>query len=890
MKSIPELFRAQAERTPDSIAVTFGDIALTYRDLNRRAEELARRLRGVGVGPGVKAALYLERSIELVVAMLGVLKAGGAYVPLDPHHPRQRLSFIIDDAEPLVLLTGAHLQSEAPAHGAQVMLLDAVTPHARADPAGEALEPPGPNDLAYVIYTSGSTGQPKGVQIEHHSVVNLLASMQRRPGLGADDILLAITTPAFDISVLEIFLPLVCGARVVIAPSEAVGDGAALINLIERSGATVLQATPSTMRMLLDAGWAGSPRIKLLCGGEAWSTELAARLLARCGSLWNMYGPTETTVWSAVAKVEAGQPVVIGPPIANTRLYVLDGAQQLVPVGVTGELFIGGEGLARGYLNRPELTQDRFLADPFAVSPGARVYRTGDLVRRLPDGGLEFLGRLDHQVKILGHRVELGEIETALHRHPAIDRGVVVAREDAHGDQQLIAYVIPAAGHEIPVSEVRALIGETLPAYMIPAKYVPLAAFPLTPNGKLDLKALPSPDTAAVAPTAASARPRTLTEEALERIWSHMLNLEHVGVGDNFFDLGGHSLLAARVIGRINQSLKAGLTVPEFFQNPTIAGLATLVDQKHRTRPEPRLVQLREGDGLPLYFVGNGIAETQISQLMGGDHPVFLVDIPIPVEWYETIEAEDANSLPTIEELGAVHADLIHEHAKSTPCVVAGYSMWGRIAFEAARAMEQQGSEVALVLLLDARVATESGTNRGAIKEAMRWIWRGAGPDDVRAKRPNLFKSAGLYLRLARGFMARTPEIVRNRLGPKGLLSGYLDSEGVPVPNRVIARLNMVVGRAYHPAPLDAPGALFRARFAGEDDLPGYDFTNGWRGLFRGGLEIIEVSGDHHSMLRKQNLPRVVEFLESILNKYRRAPQPREKPDPVSAPRERTFG
>jgi amino acid adenylation domain-containing protein len=348
MKSIPELFRAQAERTPDSIAVTFGDIALTYRDLNRRADELARRLRGVGVGPGVKAALYLERSIELVVAMLGVLKAGGAYVPLDPHHPRQRLSFIIDDAEPLVLLTSAHLQSEAPAHGAQVMLLDAVTPHARADPAREALEPPGPNDLAYVIYTSGSTGQPKGVQIEHHSVVNLLASMQRRPGLGADDILLAITTPAFDISVLEIFLPLVCGARVVIAPSEAVGDGAALINLIERSGATVLQATPSTMRMLLDAGWAGSPRIKLLCGGEAWSTELAARLLARCSSLWNMYGPTETTVWSAVAKVEAGQPVVIGPPIANTRLYVLDGAQQLVPVGVTGELFIGGEGLARG--------------------------------------------------------------------------------------------------------------------------------------------------------------------------------------------------------------------------------------------------------------------------------------------------------------------------------------------------------------------------------------------------------------------------------------------------------------------------------------------------------------------------------------------------------------
>ncbi len=858
MKSIPELFRAQAEQTPESIAIAFGDVALTYRDLNRRADELASRLRRLGVGPDVRVAIYLDRSIELVVAMLGVLKAGGAYVPLDPLHPPQRLAYIMEDAEPLVLLTRSRLRLEAPANAALTVLVDAAAPPPRAEPVLAEAQPPGPNDLAYLIYTSGSTGQPKGVQIEHRAVVNLLASMRRRPGLGADDILLAITTSVFDISVLEIFLPLVCGARVVIAPSEAVVDGVALIDLIERSGATILQATPSTMRMLLDAGWAGSPHLKLLCGGEAWSAELAERLLARCGSLWNMYGPTETTVWSAVAKVEASQPVVIGPPIANTRLYVLDGALQLVPVGVTGELFIGGEGLARGYHNRPDLTGERFLPDPFASSPGARMYRTGDLVRRKPDGSIEFLGRIDHQVKIRGHRVELGEIEAALIAHPNVDQCVVVASEGAGADQRLVAYLIPAGSAEASVSALRSFLSETLPSHMIPSNFVSLTSFPLTANGKLDRKALPSPDAPLRSVDVGMIVPRTPIEEQLASIWCELLGCEEVGVRDNFFDLGGHSLLATRVIGRINQTLRVRIPVPAFFQNPTIEGLAAALQQS-QLRPEPRLLTLQRGASrLPLYFVGVGPGETQIAQLMGKSRAVYGIDVPI--EWREADDASlPQGERPSIERLARLHSQLLAERVGSEPLVIAGYSMWGRIAFETARALQEAGGKIAIVLLLDARSSFATGTIRGAAMDSFRWIWRdGAGLG------ASLADSGRLLLWL----LAQLPQAARNRFLPKERLSGYLDFWGEPIRQTRINSLNRLLEKSYRPQRLDARGVLLRASFPGDNRLPGYDFTNGWRTLFGKGLEIVEAGGDHLSIAKQQNVAQMAQLINVVLNRY----------------------
>jgi amino acid adenylation domain-containing protein len=576
-RCVHELFEAQAAQSPDATAVTFDGSSLTYRELNRRADELAGQLRDLGVGPDVLVALFLERSLEMVVGMLAVLKAGGAYVPLDPAHPRTRLAYMLADAQPLILLTQSRLQSELPPHRSQLVVIDGDAPFAQV-PAGGRMTASGndPSHLAYVIYTSGSTGQPKGVEIEHGAVVNMLTSMQKRPGLGASDRMLAITTLTFDIAVLEIFLPLVCGACVVIASSATSADGLALASLIDQSGVSVMQATPATLRMLLDAGWAGAPDLKILCGGEAYTTELASQLLARCGTLWNMYGPTETTVWSAVSEVQAGRPVVIGPPIATTQLYVLDRALQLVPVGVPGELYIGGAGLARGYLRRPQLTGERFVTDPFAAEPGMRMYRTGDQVRRLPDGTIEFLGRLDHQVKIRGFRIELGEIEVRLREHAAIREAVVIAREDAPGDQRLVAYLVADQDDQL-ASSLRTHLAACLPKYMVPSAYVRLDAFPLTPNGKLDRRALPSPDGKMDSSHGYEA-PQGKTEILLAAIWAELLKLDRVGRHDNFFDLGGHSLLAVRVLSRLQHKLDVEFSIGDLFTHPVLADLARKLD------------------------------------------------------------------------------------------------------------------------------------------------------------------------------------------------------------------------------------------------------------------------------------------------------------------------
>lgn len=874
MKYIHELFETQVERTPDAVAVAFKESNLTYRELNRRADGLAQRLRALGVGPDVLVALYLERSLDMIVGMLGVLKAGGAYVPLDPRHPRKRLAYMLADAQPLVLLTHGRLQSELPPHRSHVVAIDADVPPStgRLDHAPATGLARGPGDLAYVIYTSGSTGEPKGVEIEHCSVVNMLASMQRRPGLDAEDTMLAITTLAFDIAVLEIFLPLTCGARVVIAAGETIGDAEALIALIERSRVSVMQATPTTLRMLLDAGWIGAPGLKVLCGGEAWTAELASELLPRCGSLWNMYGPTETTVWSAVGKVAAAQPIVVGPPIANTQFYVLDDAFQLVPVGVPGELHIGGDGLARGYLHRPQLTRERFVSDPFAAEPGARMYRTGDLVRRLADGTLEFLGRRDDQVKIRGHRVELGEIEAVLKRHPEIARCVVVAQEDAHGDHRLVAYMIPAAGSVIAAGELRLLLGETLPAYMIPAAFVSVASFPLTPSGKLDRKALPPPDVTLRETDAASLEPRTSTEKALARIWCEMLDLKQVGVRDNFFDLGGNSRLVVLAIGEINKTLNARLNVPAFFQNPTIEGLTRILEQKDHVRPEPQVLRLQPGHtGLPLYFVGAGPVEYQLAQLIGEDRAIFGTDAPLPVEWRTAITAADPAAQPTIEQLGVLHGDLLRAHAGSSPCAVAGYSLQGKIAFEAARALQRAGGNVALVLLLDARASSWSGFTRGAASESLRSIWRGAvtkaandppNTDGLSARLRNSW-------RLLRWLLARIPHIVKGRVSPSTnpLLSGSFDKNGMPIEAKTVIRFTRIAAKSWHPRPIDTSAVLFRANWGG-DTLPGHDLTNGWRDLFARGLEIVESPGDHVSMLLDGHLTTVARHIEAVLDRY----------------------
>ncbi len=466
---IHQLIESQVECTPDQVAIGFENHALTYRELNYRANQLAHYLQALGVGPEVLVGICMNRALEMAIALLGILKAGGAYVPLDPAYPQERLAFMIEDSHLPVLLTEQDQLVSLPQHQAKVVCLDTdretIARYSTENPNSEVT----PDNLAYTIYTSGSTGKPKGVQILHRGVVNFLSSMSKAPGLTSQDVLLAVTTISFDIAALELFLPMTVGARVVLVRREVASDAPQLSKILASSRATVMQATPATWRMLLAAGWQGSSKLKILCGGEAMSRDLADQLLERSASVWNMYGPTETTIWSAVYQVEPGDtPISIGRPIANTQIYLVDPDSRftsnaynsditaenlpasphprvpmsLVPVGEPGELLIGGVGLARGYLNRPELTREKFIPDPFSNEPAARLYRTGDLARYLPDGNIEFIGRVDHQVKIRGFRIELGDIEAALYQHPAIQEAVVVAREDVPGDKRLVAYLV----------------------------------------------------------------------------------------------------------------------------------------------------------------------------------------------------------------------------------------------------------------------------------------------------------------------------------------------------------------------------------------------------------------------------------------------------------------
>src|SRR5215212_5073588 len=596
---VHQLIERQAFLRPEIVAVQSDSTQLPYGELNARANQLARHLCTMGVGPESLVGVFLERSVEMVVALLAIHKAGGAYVPLDPSLPAQRLSFMVHDADLKVLLTNTSLAGALSPSTASIVLIDDEWPKI-AEQSDEDLVPNvTPQNLAYVIYTSGSTGHPKGVQIEHRALTNFLSSMQREPGMTPDDVLLAVTTLSFDIAGLEIFLPLITGARLIIAAGETAADGFQLRERLASSGATVMQATPATWQMLIDAGWREGKDLKVLCGGEALPLELAKELLARGVTLWNMYGPTETTIWSTTCKLERShESVSIGRPIANTRVYVLDKFGNRVPVGVAGELHIAGAGLARGYLKRPELTAASFISHFFSAEPDQRLYKTGDLVRYSADGNLEYLGRLDEQVKIRGFRIELGEIESVLRQHPAIRSCVAVAREDTPGEKQLVAYVVTTQA--VTPAELREYLSDKLPAYMLPAAIVELDELPLTPNAKIDRLALPAPDHRPHAREVVS--PRSQLEELLSGIWTQVLKVPDIGINQNFFELGGHSLLAVSVISRTRDALKVDLKVGHLFEAPTITALAHKIDQLSGIQPPPPIKHVSRDQVLPLSF------------------------------------------------------------------------------------------------------------------------------------------------------------------------------------------------------------------------------------------------------------------------------------------------
>ncbi len=578
--SLPEWFEHQVRQTPGATAVVFQGKSLTYDELNRRANQLARRLQKMGIGPEKMVGIYLERSLDLLVALLGTLKAGGAYLPVDPGMPADRQGMILQDAQAALMITQGSLVASLAGEGTPVFIFDTDGPGLASESADNLNVKIAPSSLAYMIYTSGSTGVPKGVELEHRSLVNFLVSMKVVPGIKPDDVLLAVTTLSFDIAGLELWLPLVTGAKIVLLSREEASDGFRLLKYIIDEKATILQAVPATWRMLLETEWTGSPQLKMLCGGEALPRELANQLLTKGGELWNMYGPTETTIWSTVARIQDDHaPISIGQPVANTQLHILDANLQPVPAGVSGELHIGGLGLARGYHNRPELTAEKFIKDPFSTGPEARLYKTGDLARVRPQGQIEVQGRIDHQVKIRGFRIELGEIEARLSEHPLVKEAVVTAHESSPGRKQLVAYIVAKNGVGTPEAihhlthEIRGQLEKVLPDYMVPSFFELLPAFPRMPNGKINRKALPKPSAQAVASEQPYVAPRNAVESQLAEIWQQVLEREKIGINDNIFEIGGDSLLIFQITARATQA-GISVTLPQVFQHRTIAELA----------------------------------------------------------------------------------------------------------------------------------------------------------------------------------------------------------------------------------------------------------------------------------------------------------------------------
>lgn len=596
---VHELFSTQVAKTPNAVAVVADSQQLTYKQLDEKANQLAHYLSSLGVTKEVLVGICCDRSFSMIIALLATIKVGGAYIPLDPTFPQERLEFMLADSQVSVLLTQQHLSPHIPPHNApqktKIIYLDRDwenivsqeknTPHSDIEP----------DNLMYTIYTSGSTGQPKGVQITHSSVVNFLTSMQQHLHLTTEDSLLSVTTLSFDIAVLEIFLPLITGAKLILVSREIAKDGTQLLQQLNNSAATIMQATPATWRMLLDAGWEGNSQLKIICGGETLHQNLAVQLLSKCYQLWNLYGPTETTIWSTIQPIYDSQKTIsIGRPLANTQIYILDKSLQPLPVGVPGELYIGGAGLARGYFKQPKLTQEKFISNPFNTKK--LLYKTGDLARYLPNGEIEYLGRIDYQVKIRGFRIELGEIETVLESHSAVHQCVVIAREDVPGNQRLVAYLVaepnpltpfptrqggtlkPLSSQERGLSELRQYLRQKLPEYMIPSAFVCLESLPLTPNGKVNRRALPAPENTQLE-TANFVLPRHPVEEVLAAIWTQVLGVSQVGIHDNFFELGGHSLLATQVISRIRKILLVDISLQHLFAFPTIAELAKEIQQ-----------------------------------------------------------------------------------------------------------------------------------------------------------------------------------------------------------------------------------------------------------------------------------------------------------------------
>lgn len=836
-------FEEQATRTPNAPALTCANTTLTYTELNARANRLAHRLQQLGVGPDQRVAICLMRSLDMVIAQLAALKAGGAYVPLDPKYPHDRLRYMLEDSGAIVLIVSRETDSVLPITRAARVVLDDEAPRIAAcsdqTPTCEA----GPENLSYVIYTSGSTGKSKGVLVEHRNTANFFVGMKEQ--LESGGVWLNDTSISFDISVLELFGALGHGFHVIVR-RELVDESESVPVLIERHRVTHFQCTPSQASMLVadDGGRQALRRLsRLLVGGEALPSALAQALKDQLrGKLVNVYGPTETTVWSTLHVIEdVTDPVSIGRPIANTSLYVLDAKQRLVPQGVIGELWIGGAGVTRGYHERPELTEQRFLPDPFQARSG-RMYRTGDLVRYRPDGTLEYRGRTDFQVKLRGHRIELGEIESALRNCAGIDDAVVALREDDPGDQRLVAYVISSAGVEFDPAAYKAYLRQSLTEIMVPAQFVRVASFPLTPNGKVDRRALPKPEHDETAQLANFEAPTTDAERAIAETWKKILGVQRVGRTDSFFELGGHSLLAVRMVRMLQSEHGLNVSLGAVFAASNLQELAARVASPVVSAvDDPFVLPLRKGgNNLPLFCICGLHLYQPLAEALGEGQPVYGVFVPAEARLLDGASSarEQAASVP---ELAAEYIKAMRLQQPHGPYCLAGVSFGGVLAYEMAQQLTRQGEEVRVLGLFDALLPH-------AIKRAPgQW---------ARGHLQRLAQRGPRYLLDRLSAMAE-----RRHTSPE-----QPEDEATESLELLRERIYQAAMAAYDAKVLPYQGDAVVFRATDHSDFLGHeiDLHCGWSGLVQGSLALHHIQGTHVGMLA----PPYVHALARALRPY----------------------
>ena len=852
---IHRLVGQQARSTPEAVALEFEGHQLTYAELDRRTDQLASYLRNAGVGPEVVVAVCLERSMEMVIGILGILKAGGAYAPLDPAYPKERLRFMLDDTGSPIVLTQRDFFESLPESDIARICLDSDWSAIEAGPGPPANEDSrgGSDNLAYVIYTSGSTGKPKGVMNTHRAICNRLLWMQSRLPLFSEDAVLLKTSFSFDASIWELFVPLMTGARAVLARPGGQRETSYLARAVAEHQITVLQLVPSMLQLLLDEPVLERCRSlkRVFCGGEMLSGDLQERFFARLkADLINLYGPTEASIDSnyyPCTREPARVPVPIGRPIGNVQVYILDKQQRPVPLGVVGEVCIGGVGLARSYSNRPDMTAERFAPDPFSSKDGSRLYRTGDTGRHLPGGEVVVLGRMDNQVKVRGFRIELGEIEAVLMGHPAVKEAVVLARNVGPSDSRLIAYAVPYKKLDISVDELSELARRQLPDYMVPSAFVFLDALPRLSSGKIDRNALPAHDAARPDMAEPYVAPRNVLELKLVEIFEDSLGVQPVGVKDDFFGLGGHSMLAVRAVTQIERMLGKTVPLSALFEAPTVEELAGLLFEEADSVFKSSLVKIQGGGSHEPFYcahpIGGGVlCFHDLARSLGREQPFFAFQS----------HGMDGHVQPfnRIEEIAAHFVDEMVAHKPEGPYLLGGWSMGGLIALEMARRLAEIGKSASLLVLIDTiapdmKSSPESVTDTGLLAEYLTDL--GVGLDEF------------LKLGSDEQFSYVLEEAKKaKRLHPNAQVSDIR-------PYFEIFKNNVKAQRNYIPKSYSGDVVLLRARNANEKGRPA-DELLGWGAYIKGRIQVVDVPGSHTTMMVEPHVKVMAEELRSCID------------------------